>query len=384
MKICHLSLCGPYNEGWGYQENILPKYHVKQGHEVYQIVTPYMWEGSLLVKSSDVAYKNANGVNIIRSKEKQAAFGGNRFNKYPELFPKLREISPDVLFVHGCQFLDIDQVVKYLKKNPETVVYVDNHADFSNSATNWLSKNILHKIVWRRCARLIEPYARKFYGVLPARVDFLKDVYGLPEEKCELLVMGADDDLVEAACAPEVRERLRVKYGIRQEDFLIVTGGKIDRWKTQILLLMQAVRELRAENVKLLVFGSVVPELKAQLESLVDDEKVKYVGWITALESFDFFSAADLAVFPCRHSVMWEQAAGQGIPLIVKDWEGTRHVDLGGNVKFLYNDSVEEIKDAIELLINCPEKYSEMKSVAEDKGMKVFSYNEIAKRAIET
>ena len=44
MKICHLCLNGPYNEGWNYQENILPKYHVKQGHKVYQIVTPYMWE----------------------------------------------------------------------------------------------------------------------------------------------------------------------------------------------------------------------------------------------------------------------------------------------------------------------------------------------------
>lgn len=72
---------------------------------------------------------------------------------------------------------------------------MDNHSDFSNSARNWLSKNVLHKIVWRTMAKN-RTICKKFYGVLPARVDFLIDVYNLPKEKCELLVMGADDDLV--------------------------------------------------------------------------------------------------------------------------------------------------------------------------------------------
>lgn len=53
----------------------------------------------------------------------------------------------------------------------------------------------------------IEPYVKKFYGVLPARVDFLIDVYNLPKEKCELLVMGADDDLVKKNEKPEIRKK---------------------------------------------------------------------------------------------------------------------------------------------------------------------------------
>ena len=42
--------------------------------------------------------------------------------------------------------------------------------------------------------------------------------------------------------------------------------------------------------------------------------------------------------------MFWEQVAGMGIPMVCKYWEGTTHVDCGGNVKFLYRDSVEEIK----------------------------------------
>lgn len=382
MKICHLCLNGPYNEGWNYQENILPKYHVKQGHKVYQIVTPYMWEGNKLVVSHDRRYTNEAGVEIFRCKAKKGLIGGNRFNRYPEVLGLLNEIKPDILFIHDVQCLDITVVVNYLKKHRECTTYVDNHSDFSNSARNWLSKNILHKIIWKAMAKRIEPYVRLFYGVLPARVDFLIDMYKLPKDKCKLLVMGADDDLVEKNNKPEIRNKIRQKYNIKKDDFLIMTGGKIDAFKTQTLLLMEAVRETKPKNVKLIVFGSVDDNLKAKVDELADGEKVQYIGWIEAKESYAFFAAAELVVFPGRHSVFWEQVVGQGIPMAVKYWEGTTHVNVCGNVKFLYKDSKNEIEDVInEILMN--DEYSVMKEKA-ILASKQFRYGDIARKSIET
>ena len=306
-----------------------------------------------------------------------------KLKRYIGVYDALTLASPDILFIHGGQFLDIDQVVKYLKNNPGVTVYVDNHADFSNSATNWLSKNILHKVIWKNCLHRIEPYTKKFYGVLPVRVDFLKNVYTLPAEKCELLVMGADDDLVEKAKRSGARERIREKYNIKENDFLIMTGGKIDQWKTQTLLLMQAVKNIKRKDVRLIVFGSVTQELIEQVKELADGSKIQYIGGIQPADSYDYFEASDLVVFPGRHSVMWEQATGQGKPMIVKDWPGTHHVDLGGNVLFLTKDSVDEIQQAIEKILSCPAEFQKMSSVAKEKGMRVFSYKEIARRAIE-
>lgn len=383
MKICHVCLNGPYNEGWNYQENILPKYHTKQGHEVYQIVTPYMWEGTKQIECSDRDYVNVNGVHVIRSVARKGLIGGNRFNRYPELAELLEKISADILFIHDVQCLDMPIVAKYLKKHPKCIAYADNHSDFSNSARNWISKNIIHKIIWKRMAHIIEPYIKKFYGVLPARVDFLENVYGLPKNKIELLVMGADDELVFSAKKNIPTKKIREKYGIKDSDFLIMTGGKIDLFKTQTLLLMEAVKNIKNEHVKLIVFGSVAPELKEKVENLADGKKIQYIGWIQAMDSYDYFTISDLVVFPGRHSVFWEQVVGQGIPLIVKDWEGTHHVDVGGNVIFLKNDSVEEIQTNIENLLDNTDIYEKMKNIAIERGMKVFSYNSIAKRSIE-
>lgn len=380
MKILHICYAGAYNEGWSYQENMLSKYHAKMGHEVALLCIPYEQSEGKLRRASETDYTNADGVHVTRMEERFNL--ANRLVSYRGTKRKLEEISPDIIFVHGCQFLDAPVVARYVKAHPGVQMYVDNHADFSNSATNWLSKNILHKIIWRYCAHKIEPFTRKFYGVLPARVDFLKDIYKLPPEKCELLVMGADDEYVAAAAKPEVRQQVRQQYGIREDDFLVMTGGKIDRWKTQTLLLMEAVKKTRCPGVKLIVFGSVTEELQEQVQALADGEKVQYIGWIQAKDSYRYFAAADLVVFPGRHSVFWEQAAAQGIPMLVKDWPGTHHVDLGGNVEFLTQDRAEEIQTKIESLASHPEKYQRMKEIAQEKGMKVFSYMEIANRAI--
>lgn len=230
------------------------------------------------------------------------------------------------------------------------------------------------------CAHQIEPYTTKFYGVLPARVDFLKEVYGIPEEKVDLLVMGADDEKVKEAKSENVRKVIRDKYHIKQDDFLIITGGKIDNAKKQTLLLMEAVKNIENKKVKLIVFGSVINELKEEVNKLADGEKIQYIGWINSEDSYKCFAASDLVVFPGRHSVFWEQVVGLGIPIIVKYWEGTTHVDIGGNCKFLHNDSVLEIREMISQIIHNPEEYRTMKGVAQTKGMDTFSYMNIAKR----
>lgn len=132
----------------------------------------------------------------------------------------------------------------------------------------------------------------------------------------------------------------------------------------------------------MIIFGSVTEDLQPKIKELIDGEKVQYIGWIQAKDSYKYFAAADLVVFPGRHSVFWEQVAAQGIPMIVKYWDGTTHVDMGGNVKFLRNDSVDEIKNTIEKVLEA-DNYDKMKKVAVEKGRRHFAYSEIAKRSIE-
>lgn len=381
MKIVHV--CPQYTEGWGYQENVLPKYQKRLGFDVSIIASEFAFNNKKEIASyKKTNYFDKDGIWIIRLKTKGNKGYYYKFRDFIGFYETLEKEKPDILFVHGVQFVYIKTIVQYVKKHKRVRVYVDNHGDFSNSGTNWLSRNILHKIIWRYYAHMIAPYTRKFFGVLPARVDWLIDMYGLPRKKCDLLLMGADDDIVEKAKKTEIIRNTRKRNHINKDDFLIVSGGKIDLAKMQTLLLMEAVNQIKDDKLKLIVFGPVVEELQEKMNALCS-KRVIHIPWLTAEESYQYFAASNLVVFPGRHSVYWEQAVGVGVPVMVKYWKGTTHVDVGGNCIFLKKDTVEEIKGKIEKLLKNPNLYKRMQKAAEEKGMQEFSYLNIAKKSIE-
>lgn len=377
MKIVHVCLSGPFTDGWSYQDNLLPKYHSKQGNDVAIIASQSIWdEKGNIVVNNNTNYVNTDGVKVHRL---PTYFGNvhSKLKKYKGLKKLLTEENPEVLFVHGSQYIDILTIVKYLKKNRDTEVYVDNHNDFSNSAKNWLSKNMLHKILWKFTSKEIEPYTMKFYGVLPARVDFLTNVYGLPKEKCELLVMGADDELINEEYLSNARNEKRKEYGL-EEDIVLMTGGKIDHNKPQTISLMKVVNELDEENVKLLVFGSVIPELKDVFEAQLS-EKVKYIGWKKSSELYGELAVADIVAFPGLHSVLWEQTVAMGKPCIFKKIDGFTHIDIGGNCLYFEEDSVDEYKKVIKEAIS---SLGDLKQNAAKEERKQFLYSNIARKSI--
>ena len=380
MRILHCCLACFYIDNYSYQENILPRYHKLMGHEVKIVASTESFDKNGRITYIDAKrYMNEDGIEVVRLP--YVAYipdkAVKKLRRYKGLWEELNSFKPDFIFIHDIQFLDIDIIRKYAKKHTVKIV-ADCHADFSNSARNFISRKVLHGIVYKHCAHLIEPYVTKFYGVLPARVDFLKNVYKLPAKKVDLLVMGSEDVKAEEAMNPERISRNRVKYGVAPSDFVIVFGGKIDKHKTQVLMLMDAVNTMEDKNVKLLVFGSIIPDLKKAVEDRCSD-RVKYIGWATSDQSYDYFGMADVVCFPGRHSVYWEQVAGMGIPLIVKRWDGTTHVNVGGNVLFLDSDGVADIQDAIKKV---KDSYSTFKQAAV-QSKSTFMYSKIAERCIE-
>lgn len=384
MKILHICLAAFYIDNFSYQENMLPKYHKILGNDVSILASLQTFDkngnGAYLEKGE--TYINEYGIPVKRIEYKKFIKPISRKLKiYNNIYNDIYKENPDIIFIHGCQFSNMKDIKKYVLKHPNVKVYVDNHCDFSNSAKNWFSKNILHKILWKYSAKIIEPYTEKFYGVLPARVEFLKSIYKINENKVDLLVMGADDEILTESI--NFRKKIRKKYSISDDDFLIVTGGKIDSYKKQTLSLMEAVKEINNPKIKLLVFGSITEELKEKIEILVDGKLINYIGWVNSEEAYKYFSAANLVAFPGRHSVFWEQVVAVGVPLLVKYWDGTTHIDLGGNCVFLENDDIDEIKDKLLSIINDEKKYKDMLKKANSSKKNRFLYSNIAKKSIE-
>ena len=385
MKIIHCCLSQFYIDGYGYQENILPKMHNLQGHEVSILASTETYiDNKKMGYVEPSSYHTECGIPISRIPYRKFLPNSvmRKLRIYSGVKDALYAFNPDIIFIHDIQFISIVDIVDYVKKNPNTKIFVDGHTDFVNSARNWISKNILHRLIYKWCAKKIEPYTEKFYGVLPARVEFFKSMYDISKEKVELLLMGLDDSVVDFNKKEEIRSKIRKELSINMEDFVIITGGKIDRRKN-IHNLMRAINELNLSNIKLIIFGSPNDDMMNEFEKQLNNELIKYIGWIKAEEVNDYIMASDLGVFPGTHSVLWEQSIGLGLPCVFREWEGIQHVDLGGNCAFIKNGNVDEIKEVITVIYNDSELYSEMLRVSTEKGIPKFSYYQIAKKAIE-
>ena len=383
MKIVHICLAAVYIEGFGYQENILPQCHKAMGYEVTVLTSDSVFDKNYMQKiRKEKDYINQYGIHVITLKRSKRYGYYSRFRDYANLYNELQKEKPSIIFVHGGQFVALKDVIDYCKCNPDVKLYIDQHGDYYNMRLDRWQDRFVQYWIYGFWMRRAIPYVNKFWGVTPWRCQYLNEVYRIPKEKIGLLVMGGDDSNIHFNEKKQIRSQIRKTLFLKESDFVLITGGKIDCNKN-IHVLMQAVAELDKDNLKLIVFGQPDKEMLPLIDELSKNVHIVNIGWIDSNKVYDYFLASDLAIFPGTHSVLWEQACACGIPGIFKDWVGMRHVDVGGNAIFINGDDKNEIKNVVSTILASEKMYRTMQKIAQEKAVPYFSYKEISKRAIE-
>lgn len=384
MRVLHCCLACFYIDNYGYQENVLPKMHMIQGHEVKIIASTETFIDNLkLGYVKPKSYFTSDQIPIVRLPYVNwlPFFIAKKLRIYFGLYEEVNNFQPDIIFLHDCQFLGIFEIIRYVKKFPHVKIFVDGHTDEINSARNFFSKYILHKIIYRYCAKSVEPYTKKFYGVLPARVKFFEEFYGIKRQKLELLELGYDDTEVDFSNQSQIRKHIRDSIGICDNSFVIITGGKITAEKN-IKNLVKAFVDLEYDNATLIIFGSIEQSVLSELELEIGKTNIQFVGWLSPKKILNYFLASDLGFFAGLHTVLWETAVGTGLPCVFPLIPGYEHVDLGGNCVFINSTEAAEIKRILEYIMTNEDVLDSMRTIAQDVGRKYFSYYDIAKRAI--
>lgn len=230
MKICHICLCGYFNEGFGYQDNFMVEENVKDRHEVTIIASEYQMKLNGKVEYEEVKEKIVTeGAKIYRIPFKyKNDLINNKLRIYKGLYRKLEAIKPEIIFVHGIQFVDLKEIVKYKKTYPKVKVYADNHASFHNSANGFISRNIQHKMIYKYYIKKSEKYIEKFFNVTYDCEKLMKKLYKVNNNLEYLPLCGKyiEDNEYEYN-----RNEIRNSLGIKQTDRLYIHAGKLDKKK---------------------------------------------------------------------------------------------------------------------------------------------------------
>ena len=354
MKI--LMLCELYIENLEYQENLLVKYYRKYGHEVTVITSTYDnvfdYYNDKHDNSTPAKSYEDYGAKIIKLPFKFNILG--KIKRYTDITKIVEDFQPDLLYVHDIM-PNMFEMLAYKKRNPHVKMIMDYHCDYSNSANNWLSLNVLHKIIRKyRYMDPIKKHISRFYPIVPGSTKFLNEVYGIPLDDMEVLPLGADVDLVAEIKQNNKRKELRENLNIPQDHKVIFSGGKFTPAKKTDLLL-EAFLEINRPDLHLIIVGDADEKNLLYKNKLVDlssnNPNIHWVGWQNNRGVYEHLVASDLAVFPASQSIVWQQALAAHLPLIVGDvGEQSLHYlnEFKAIIELEKNEiTVENIKNAI-------------------------------------
>lgn len=366
MKIVHIT--HHYRDGWGYQDNLLPAYQQKAGNDVVVI--------------SDVNHIPEREKETILAKGREY-FDGNikiyRINCYVNtgntsilcrgLYRILEKEKPNLIFHHGVNSSTLVVSCVYKKRNKKTILFVDSHTDCINMSKNKVWHLCYEKIWLTFVCKLINTYVDKYYGVSILRREYLHQTYHIPIDKIGFLPLGGDTDMVESII--DNKATLRNEFFISEDDFVIVSGGKMAASKGTISLIDAFVDIKKGDaNCTLVLFG----EMDSAVREAVRDKKgIISVGWCDRRKTIKLLKLSDVAVWPLLHTTLVEDAIACGTPLIVKKSGNVAHYENEECGIFLERGDANEIKDALSRIRDI--KYKENAQ----KASRRYSYNSIIK-----
>lgn len=181
----------------------------------------------------------------------------------------------------------------------------------------------------------------------------LKDLYGIPEEKLAYVPNGLQDEYKERTA--DERRLLRRKYGVGEEEKLILFAGRLDLIKGA-KELVKAFKDVLAAcpDARLVLAGSGnFQDCMATVDPCW--RHVTFTGFLNKEKLYEWYAMADVGVAPSLHEEFGYVAAEMllhKLPVVAHDTTGLREITDGGRYARLFRfpedrREVSPLKDAL-------------------------------------
>jgi 1,2-diacylglycerol 3-alpha-glucosyltransferase len=387
MKI--LMIIDFYGIGQQYQENLLAKYYALAGHEVHVITSTFKdifsYNTDAPNISSDHEVENDGNAVIYRTPYKIKY--KNLFKVFEDISPRVEAIKPDLIYIHNI-ILNIHQVTNYLDRNSQARMIMDFHIDYSNAGQTWKAKHFLHGFIRKHYLNRYLKYFATIFSIVPNSTKFLNEIYKIPLNRIQLLPLGYDEEVSERIRATTDRNEIRKQLGIGENDFVVISGGKLVKEKRTDLLI-NAIKKINRKDIHLVLFGEALSEsdpYNILLKESSEGVNVHFLGWLNGEQILTRMNAADVAVFPASQSVMWQQSIGMYLPLMVGDSgnQDPTYLNKNNNMIILKREEINigVIAEKISMLLNNPDLLQSMKDGAQKTAQEYLKYSKICEKTL--
>jgi len=378
MRILHACLSCFYIDDRHYQENELVRQHVEDGHDVLVIASTetHAKDGSVTYCQPS-SYLGTDGAQVIRLPYLRFLpdWLARKLRVHPAFRLQLEAFRPDSILFHGACGYELLTVSKYVGERPEILLYVDSHEDRTNSARSFVSRVFLHQIYYGTVLRKSLKNVSKILCVSTETIDFVRDVYQIPEDCLEFFPLGGHP--LNTRNYESIRNRKREQLGAGSSQTIFLQAGK----QTKRKKLLESLREfssITASSARLFVAGVLDKSILEEADKLIrSDKRIQFLGWQDSSSLTELLCAADVYLQPGTQSVTMQHSLCCHCAVILDNTKA--HLPYVTNNGWLVENSVE-LRTA---LISAIESDTEgMGELSFQLATQSLDYRELSKRVL--
>jgi glycosyltransferase involved in cell wall biosynthesis len=377
-----------YSRGMGHTENCLPKAIAALGHEVHVVSSNLniygnlpnykeVFEKHLGISEQAVGSFQIDGYTVHRCKYRLV--GGYIFIE--GLIKKIEYLSPDVVQFTSAVSLNLCIIALFQKKF-KWRIYSECHQHMSvvrpflkQKKGKYFQKS-LYYLTRTLPGHFMNTIVQKCYAIAPDCAAIAHQMYGVPENKIELLPLGTDTTLFQLNENEEHRNIFRKELGFLDNDIVCLYTGRFAHDKNP-LLLARAVSLMQDEG---LAFKGLFIGDGPQKSSIENIKGITVLPFVNYTDLPKFYQLADIGVWPTQESMSMLDASACGLPIIVSDRIG--EIDRVDNNGLTYKEGdVYDLACTMKKLIDRSYR-KELGIRGREKMVTKYSWHENAKKRI--
>ena len=291
--------------------------------------------------------------------EKSKNFKIYRFNSYLKfkeyrtsfkLLPFLskNENKIDIIHSHALRSFqeDIGSFISLIKKKP---LVISPHGGIN---INWDYRDKIPKMVSDKTTGFFKNFLKPHYiAVTQMEIPIIKE-YGADDNHIHFIPHGVNTDIFK----PVDASNLRKKYGTENSDVILYVG-RIAKGKgvDKLIKILNLVIKKNKRDKLIIVGGDAgyLPIVKNLIQKYGLSKNVAIVGYISKHNLPEYYSMADLIVYPSRQEIFGLvlcEAMACGKAVIGSDIMGPSEIILNG--KTGYTSNFKDLNKVSELIIN--------------------------------
>lgn len=374
-----------YQPQLGYSEYFIPRELQAMGHEVWILTSNYYFpfpkyeetSGRLLGSREQLAGRfEENGIKIIKMPMRFEIFTRAIFDGHQEI---LEEFHPDFVLVNKIPGYNAVRFAQLKKKYGYKLVAYDAHLPSGFFAEgNLFLKEVFYGLFRLLIAPILIKNVDAFVAVQEETEEIIRKYYGI-QEKILHIPLGTDTRMFKFSQAG--RTKMRKQYGLEKDDIVLIYTGKIIQEKG-VHLLFEAANIFIKKNphVKILLVGSGNESYIAECKSILKPEYHANIIWAGFQDNKllpNFYSAADLGVWPLQESTAMNDAAACNLPFIANDKIGARVRLTNNNARLYKQGNSRDLAKVILKMIADPTEMKEMGKRGRELMEKKLSWKKI-------